>query len=352
MAAPSPAATDSFFQAFVAEPDKKSEILIQASMDLSPAALAQLEARIEGKEKKDSKGKKKKSVKLTPDTTEVGEDSEKEEPPPKDIIISEKSLELFWTELEGLDIATLISEDVIKDFEYQGFNPDKLLKTIMSKGLGKGKNKSDIHKDIVDMVTIAVIKGSITDANLKKMSDQGKKSYQKYEDDYGLQRGGSKGKDPSHITVARVAAAMPGLVMKVLQKKPALSKQFAGPFGTTSLPYYLRHQSAAACIPSNLESRTKDFLLGLITAFTADQTKALSKNKSGAEELYDTQVNFVMTTHTSVHPGDAIRLEIFKKFSIENDYPKLAAVAAKVKKIKSDFVVVTAEHLSEDISKL
>lgn len=336
--------TDSFFDQYVADPSKKTEILTKAAMELSAKASEKLEKRIEGREKKNGKGKKEEKG--------SGSGGDGGAPVNPAMTVSETALEAFWAEVETLDVSTLISEDVIKDFEYQGFNPNELLRTLLYKGLGKGKSKPEVHKDIVDMVTIAVIKGSITDKNLEKMTDQGKLAYKKFEEDYGLKKGGSKGKESQHITVARIAAALPGVVMKILKQKPTLSKQFAGPFGSSSLPYYLRHQASAACIPESTPQRLKDFLLGLITAFTADQTKALSNSKSGAEELFDKQSNFVMTTHNSSHPIDITRKDIFKSFSLESDHEKLAAVGAKIKKIKTDFVVLTAVQIGEDVASM
>lgn len=348
--------TDSYFEEFQEDNGKKGEILTRAALELSPVLLTALEKRIAGSEAK-GKGKKKKKVTLTPDTSKKG-GADEEEDSDEDggstlIEVSDSALDAFWAELETLDISALISEDVVKAFEYQGFNPNVLLKTLMVRGLTLKKPREQIQEDIVNLVTIAVLKGSITEKNLLKMSDEGKIAYAKFEKDYKLQKGGSKGKGSDHITVARVAASMPGIVMQVLKAKPTLSKLFPGPFGSTALPYYLRHQAAAACIPSTTPDRLKDFLLGLITAFTADQTKALSSAKTGSEELFDKQVSFVLTTHTSLHPSDDSRLKIFKKtFSIENDYEKIASVAAKIKKVKSDFVVLTLDLISEDLKNL
>lgn len=341
----SSAAIDIFFNEFTVKPEDKDKILTSASMTLNKKNYAALEKRV---------GKYVDMMKDDDEEeTETAKPSETGGAPVNtQVVISEKALGDFWTEIETLDVSTLISEDVVKDFEYQGFNPNELLRSVMLKGLGKGKDKSDIQKDIVDMVTIAVIKGSITDKNIEKLSDKGKLAYKKFEDDYGLKKGGSKGKEATHITVARIAAAMPGIVMKVLEQKNTLAKQFAGPFGSSALPYYLRHQASAACIPSGTPQRLKDFLLGLITAYTADQTKALSNSKSGAEELFDKQSNFVMTTFNSTHPVDTTRIEIFKKFTVEADHDKLSIVAAKIKKVKTDFVILTATQIGEDIATM
>lgn len=266
--------------------------------------------------------------------------------------ITADELERFWNELEKLDPTTLLEEDVLDAFKYIGFNPDLVLQTFMARGKAAGKDSSTMKKDLVKVVTIAIIKGSITDNNLQKTSDTGKVIYRELKDTYKFVTGGAKGKDSKVLTVARVAAAVPGLITQVLVKKPKFAKTFAGPFGSKSLPPYLRHQAAAACIPEAAPERLKDFLLGLITAFTADQTKNLSSTKSSAEELYDLQQNFVQTTFDSNHPKEETRKKIFQSFSLSGDYLKLQAVGQKIKKVKSDFAVLTQSELDDDLSKM
>jgi ribosomal protein L19E len=341
-------ASDTFFSDYKVDPSRKADLLVKAAQELSPTLMEKLNARIAGFEKKAGK----KAAKNTPETSKAGADDEdSDEEVSSAVVISEKALDAFWEELEKMDVSTLIGDDVIRAFEYQGFNPNKLLQTIMKRGMDAKKDKNQILKDIVDMVTIAIIKGSITEKNLGKMSDTGKLTYQKFESVYKLVKGGSKGKESDHVTVARVAATMPGVVMNVLKQKPGLTKQFAGPFGSSALPYYLRHQAAAACIPQNSPPRLIEFLLGLITAFTADQSKVLSQSKTGADELFDKQSNFVTTTYSSAHPVEASRVKIFKSFSLESDYEKISVVAAKIKKVKTDFVVLTIEQIAEDLAK-
>lgn len=296
-------------------------------------------------------------------TTETGESSgkgkekEKESGPQegvslRDFAAEAKLVEQFWTELEGMDVISLVSEGVIDDFRYMGFDPSTIVLELMKRGKQAKKNKEQIMSDIVHMVTIAIIKGSITDNNLKKTSDTGKVFYKNLQSTYGLVTGGVRGRDSSVLTVARVAAAVPGMVMQILIDRPQFGKTFVGPFNSKSLPVYLRHQAAAACIPEGLASTLKEFLIGLITAFTADQTKSLAKTKDQPEELYNKQLAFVTTTHSSRYPSEKLRKSIFAKFSLASDYSKLHAVAVKIKSVVPEFVVMTLTEINDDLSKL
>lgn len=340
---------DNFFQQFVESPDKEGEIIATATSELTGNELKVLMSRIQGKKRKEeasrSKGREKSTVGAGTEDSFV---DLKEE---RDLVKEQKLVDQFWKELESMDPVSLLSDDVLDAFKYVGFNPDILLREFLHRGRVSGKNGKEISKDLIDVVTIAIIKGSVTEKNLKKTSDSGKVLYKKLQDVYDLQTGGARSRDSSYLTVARVAAAVPGTITSILVKKPEFAKTFVGPFGSKSLPTYLRHQSAAACIPSDTPERLKDFLLGLITAFTADQTKALSKSKATAEELFDNQLNFVMTTFSSSHPSEQYRKKIFQQFSLSNDFEKLLAVGLRVKKVKPEFVVLTQQELDSDLVK-
>lgn len=320
---------------------EKTAIFARAKTQLTATQFKKFKAGIEALEEEDDQA--------TPASTEKLPD-----PDPGAALtkVSDADLEKFWAELDAMDSDMLLDEQVVKDFQYVGFNPDTILRSVISLGRAAKLNAAEIKKDVARMCTIAVIKGSITDNNLKKMSDEGKRSYSILEERYKLKRGGSKNIDPSVITIARVGAAFPGSIMKILLKRPELAKKFSGPFGSKVLPAYLRHQSAAACIPESLSEEVKAFLLGLITAFTADQSKVISKSKDRPEEIYDKQENFVMQTFSAVHPTEAVRKEIFREWPLDADYDKLRAVATNIMRIKPDFATVTQQELRAAIRKI
>jgi hypothetical protein len=328
---------DDFYDAFVADMSKERDIVSKAAAVLTTKDLESLRTRLN----------RKKSISNTSARTGSPSGS-----PTVLVTVTEKALEQLWGEIERMDVSSLVDDQVIQDYEYKGFNANELLRTVLEKGLNAGRAMGDLQQDLINMVTIAVIKGSVTDKNLEKMSDQGKFSYKTLEDRYGLQKGGSQGKAANHVTIARIAAALPGVVLQVLKKKPILAKKFTGPFKTTGLPYYLRHQASAACIPNSLPDRTKNFLLGIITAYTSDQSKALSKTKDGPAELFERQLQFVTTTNGSEHPSEISRKKLFLEFTLTTDYEKLSAVGANIKRSVEGFEVPSQSQISEDMSKV
>jgi hypothetical protein len=259
--------------------------------------------------------------------------------------VKQSEVDKFWKDLESMDINTLIDPQILDDFRYVGFDPNTILRTIITKGKAAKKSSQEIRTDIASMCVIAIMKGSITDNNVRKMSDAGKRTYSKLEETYGLKRGGTKGVDPSVATIARVGAAFPGAMMQVLLKNPDLAKKFSGPFSSKVLPSYLRHQSAAAIIPDSCNSKLKDFLLGLITAYTSDQSKTISRSKDSASELFDRQQNFVSQTNSAMFPSETVRKSLFKHMTLENDYDSLVTVATAIKKVDSSFNVLSLEDL-------
>jgi hypothetical protein len=339
---------DGYYSQFLENPQEETKILTDAAMELTGKDLEKLRGRIAGKKEKEEKkeGKKPKA-----EGSKTSAESAEGVDLPRDFKKEQKIVDAFWLELELLDPISLVSEEVTDAFKYIGFDPDIVLREILFRGRKAGKKSEDIKKDLVDMVTVAVIKGSVTDKNLKKTSDDGKVFYKKLQETYGLSTGGAKGNDSTHLTVARVAAAVPGMVTQVLVKRPEFSKTFVGPFGSKSLPPYLRHQAAAACIPEGTSEKLKEYLLGLITAFTADQTKTLSNTKDTPDLLYDNQLNFVMTTHNSRHPSEDQRKKIFQSFSLSSDFDKLHMVAVRIKKVKTDFQTLTQQELDAELAK-
>lgn len=337
-----------YFMQFNDDMSKEAEILEDAAIMLEAGELDQLTRRIEGKKRAEEKRKGKiakaasaagSSFVTVPEAVAV-------------VKITTAELDKFWNDLAQMDPTSLMSKDVTDAFQYVGFNPNLVMSEFILRGKGKGRTSAQIKQDLVDVVTIAIMKGSVTDKNLKKTSDAGKVFFKGLQDSYALHVGGSKGKDSTHLTVARIAAAVPGVIVQVLVKKPDFAKTFVGPFNSRSLPSQLKHQAVAACIPEKTPERLKTYLLGILSAYTADQSKALSKSKDTPEELFDNQMNFVLTTYGSQHPEEPQRIKIFNSLGLSSHHDGLDVVARKIKSVKSDFQLMSKAELDEDLTKI
>jgi hypothetical protein len=351
MSAPAVPTAKDFIARFTnLEEDGRMTLVEEASKALTKNQMNIFKKEIKKIEEEEKAAMSENDTVETPPTTAAGKKPELVKPTPATPVVSEADLNSFWKELESQTGDDLVNESVIQDFQYIGFDPNLILKTIISRGRAAEKGRAEIMSDIAQLCTIAIIKGSITDTNLKKMSDSGKRSYGVLKASYGLKENGSRGVDPDVVTVARVGAAFPGSMMKILLKKPDLAKKFSGPFGSKILPSYLRHQSAAACIPETLENNAREFLLALVTAYTSDQSKVISKTKDTALEIYEKQENFVLQTHSSHYPTIDIRKTIFSSWSLIADYDKLKTVSDSIVKAGKAITLISKEDLQKSIA--
>jgi hypothetical protein len=292
---------------------------------------------------------------MTPSTTTRGSKGKERDVSPADsaIDVSEQELREMWIdvdEINFLDIEDL--EEIVKTFEYQGFNPDAILKSMIKRMKIAKLTKPQFLKDVSILCALAIIKGSITDRNITKMSDKGKMTYEDLEKRYGISRGGGKGKAAEVVTVARIAAAFPGTVLRLIQEGKVPSRTFVSDFRTHKLPGVLRHQALAACTPKDLPERSRNFVLGIVTAFSVDQSKVISNSKSDVSTLVDRQQQFTLTAHNGIYPPDKIRTTIFKAFKWSTLFVDILPIANHIKSKWSDFDVVTKEEFLSDLAKL
>jgi hypothetical protein len=271
-------------------------------------------------------------------------------PDPK-IEITETEIRNMWNLIDQYDV-TVLSADVIEAFKYQGFNPDMILKSLMkSKKVARISNDEFLN-DVTTMCALAVIKGSVTDKNIKKMSDKGKAQYDILEKRYNITRGGGRGKPAEVVTVARIAAAFPGKVIQLLQTQQVPGRDFVGEFHTHKLPGVLKHQALAACIPKDFAERSKQFLLDLVTVFSVDQTKTISKTKDSTADLVERQRQFTNVSHGGLYPPENQRKMIIRMFNWNELFSQINPVATHVKGKWNDFTLVTQQQFMEDITSL
>lgn len=267
------------------------------------------------------------------------------------IDVSEKDMLDMWKLIDEHDV-TLLDPEVVEAFKYQGFNPDAILKSLMKSKKTAKIDNSEFLRDITTLCALAVIKGSITDKNIKKMSDKGKTQYDLLEKRYGITRGGGRGKPAEVVTVARIAAAFPGKVVQLLQTQKVPGRDFVGEFQTHKLPGVLKHQALAACVPKDLAERSREFLLDLITVFSVDQTRTISRTKDSAMDLIDRQKQFTNVSHGGAYPPEPMRKMIIKGFNWNDIFILINPVATHVKGKWNDFHMVTQQQFMEDINKL
>jgi hypothetical protein len=275
-----------------------------------------------------------------------------EEPKPKaTVAVTDAEMHAMWGELNDFDVS-ILDPNVIEAFKYQGFNPDAVLKSLMKAKKTAKLSNADFLRDVTTLCALAAIKGSVTDKNIKKMTDAGKTRYDSLEKRYNITRGGGKGQPAEVITVARIAAAFPGKIIELLQSGKVPGRDFMGELKTHKLPGVVKHQALAACIPKDLPERSRDFLLDLVTAFSVDQTKTISKTKESLEDLIERQKQFTMVSHNGFYPPEEVRKRIFRGFTWSDILPAITPTATHIKNKWNDFHNVTQQQFMEDLNKM
>jgi hypothetical protein len=266
--------------------------------------------------------------------------------------VSEEMLREMWTVVDGLDVSTIDSES-LRIFEYVGFNPDAVLRSLMGSKIKNGVKDSDFKTDILVMCGLAVIKGSVNANNFKKMSQKGQDEVLRLESLYGIKRGSGRGEPAETVTVSRIAAAFPGKIMQLIVNGKVSPRKFTGPCKSNSLPGQIRHQSFAAVIPMELGERSKEFLLAVATGFSVDQSITINpdkKRKPDPKELYFQQRSFTEVAHNSGFPRESVRKAIFRSLNL--NYDSILSCAQAVKKIDEDLIIIDKSQFSSDLNAL
>lgn len=223
------------------------------------------------------------------------------------------------------DIEALKSDDY-DQFQYQGFDPMRIVQSLFRVKTDESIDDDQFKKEIYQMIAIGIIKGSVNDHNITKMSENGQSSVNSIIKKYKIEKGGGRGKSASVITFPRVMATFPDISVRMA--KVIGPKEFnGGPMLSSRLPFYLKVQVFPAVIPRNLEVSIKKMLLNASLCYTIDQSTQISQLKDpDLKQLASIQGNFTAIGHQSPVPNSDTRIKVFKTLSIENDYESIVSV--------------------------
>lgn len=265
---------------------------------------------------------------------------------------SKIDIENILKTLGSKNIESLKAED-FDQFQYQGFDPMRIVASLAVVKKDKNVKDEELVDDICKMVAIGMIKGSVNDHNLTKMSDEGKKEINDLITKYGVQKGGGRGKSATVITFPRVMATFPDIAVRMVAIIGP--KEFrGGPMLSTRLPSYLQVQVFPSVIPRDAEGPLKSFLLTAALCYSIDQTIQISKIENpDVKAVSSTQSNFIAVGHASPMAQSATRARVFKQLSIAEDYESIASVVSDYKsKVdpsiyipSKDEVVVAMSHV-------
>lgn len=250
------------------------------------------------------------------------------------------------------EIETLKAEDY-DQFQYQGFDPMRILQSLMKVKRDENVDDNQFKTDIYQMIAVGIIKGSVNDHNITKMSDTGKASIDALIKKYGVQKGGGRGKPASVITFPRAMATFPDVAVRMISVIGA--KDFSGgPMQSSRLPQYMKIQVFPAIIPRNLESNVKKMLLMANLCYTIDQSTQISQLKDpDLKQLALVQGNFTIIGHQSPVPSSDTRLSVFKSLKIEEDYDSIYEVLKEyISKIDPTYITPSKNSFETQIKAI
>jgi hypothetical protein len=251
------------------------------------------------------------------------------------------------------DVETLKSEE-FEQFQYQGFDPYKIVETLLKVQTDKSISNENLMKDVFSMVAVGMIKGSITKKNKDKMSEAGKAQITELSAKYGIKEGGGRGQ-PSHvITFPRMMATFPDISIRLV--KVIGPKEFrGGPMNSSRLPSYMQVQVFPAIIPKDIGLGAKKMLMTASLCYSVDQSVQISQitiaDDSHLKKIANDQIKFTQVGHTSPVPSADVRKTVFGKLSIKEDYPAIVSVLQDYKtKIDTTFVILSAADFNTSMN--
>lgn len=248
------------------------------------------------------------------------------------------------------DVEALKKEDY-EQFQYQGFDPYRLLQALIQMKEGKNVNDQSFADDVCKMVAIGLIKGNVNDHNLTKMSDGGQKDLKDLMERYSMKKGGGRNQAADVITFPRVMATFPDIAVRMT--KVIGGKEFrGGPFLSHNLPDVMKVQVFPSVIPMSLDKKTKEFLMTASLCYSLDQTIQISRLENpDLKALSATQYPFVNLSHNSPLPKSATRIQTFNQLGMPSTYSKILEVVQVYKdKIDPGVTIPTEIEFKQALS--
>nr|QYF49534.1 MAG: coat protein [Inner Mongolia phenui-like virus 2] len=244
---------------------------------------------------------------------------------------------------------SIFSADEFDKFRFQGFDPNKIAETLLKIKKEKNVPQDIFERDVVVMVGIAVLKGSVTENNLKRISEEGRQSITDLQKKYGIVHGGGQGQAASVITYPRVAATFPDVAIRMIALVGA--RDYPGqPMQSVKLPAFMKQQVFASVIPRQMNSAVQTYLLKAVLCYSVDQTIAIGRVSSpDIPKLLATQGPFVKLAHQSPVAKEEARVELFKSLDWTGVYKMISGVIAKYQSYDKDYTPPSEDAFNEGV---
>lgn len=262
--------------------------------------------------------------------------------------------------------ASSIDITIFSIFNFQGFDPDAIIRKLMVLQAYHGTDDDDLKRDIMMMIAANIYMGNLSGKALGRRSSQGRDEVDYLSSKYQVRIGSTSTGIPSDIvTFPRVAGTFPVLACRMADRLP--SKDVTGQaFKSLAVPKLMRMNSFSALCKEPLGLRTRLFLLKSVAAYSCDLSilfekgriqKQKKKPKEDKEvvdvkEIAASQWTFIWVASESKTPSIEICRKAFLDFNVSSFYAKLLPVAENYNKIMDDPTdLPTKDQYEKDITE-
>jgi len=237
-----------------------------------------------------------------------------------------------------------IQQDDFDDFLYVGFDPMKVLLSILKKKKSNNITDKDFVSDINALVAVGLIKGNVNEHNIKKMAEAGQEAVKTLMTRYDVRYGGGKGQRSDYITIPRVVAAFPHVAVMIAQRIGGREYR-GGPFSSHLLPNSMKVQVFPSVISDKIDEDVRNFLIAASLAYSLDQTIQISSIvKPDLKSLASAQHPYILLSYRSPVPKPEIRSKTIKAIDLASHYKIISQVVQTFREKTGELV----PDISED----
>jgi hypothetical protein len=286
---------------------------------------------------------------------------------------TEKDLSKLMEELNVDELQKFVSEvevvqvDSMKSliyglFNFMGFDPIEIQKRFLS--IHKyyvevqkieGEDHETLIQDIILICAANLVMGNLQLKSKSRRSAKARHIIDYLITKYAIKSGTTGTGQPSDvITFPRAANAFPTITLRLASF--LTPKEFPNkPFQTGKTPYYVRTSAFCGLLHDNLNSRTRNFLLIAVCAYSSDQSIVFQegdnrkkKVKKGENEPDPSNIFFEQWTYVSAAadspvPDLKVKKAMLTELRVEADYAKLKDCVSKAQELTSSNADIPTE---------
>jgi len=260
-----------------------------------------------------------------------------------------------------------ISVTTFAMFEFQGFDPRKVIKKIIVLGRAHKLQPEDLKRDIMFMIAANLYMGNLSGKALMRRSTEGVELIDELSTKYSVQTGTTSTGLPSDaLTYPRIANSFPVLTCRMATQLP--SKDLVGKaFKSMTIPRFMRVGAFASFCKRDMDPKLRLFLLEAVASYSCDQSivfeegrlKKLKKTGKDLEvdptTVAGEQWTYVQAASDSPLPEKSVCASVLTEFNILGHLDKLIPVVENYRKLtgsseplpsKSDLATMFSEFIT------